>query len=142
MVGQVYLGFPFGRKVWVEEEGMLKARSWGGVCILTLQAQPDTLVHSRRRCCEGLARSGVQESKAACDGGGKTPCHQGKGTTLGLWLSYAHAPSPTLSSAGQELRVCSKGGGQAVHKETRLTELEHPGLRRHCVWLRGGGCGP
>lgn len=31
--------------------------------MLALQAQPDTLVRSRRRCCEGLAQSGVQEAK-------------------------------------------------------------------------------
>lgn len=62
-MGGPYLGFPFGRKAQVEEEGMLKAWSGGDLCILALQAQPDTLVCSRRRCCEGLAQSGAQEAK-------------------------------------------------------------------------------
>lgn len=38
--------------------------------------------------------------------------------------------------------VCAAKEGQAAHEEPQLTEMDDPGLRRCCVWLRGGGCGP
>lgn len=39
-------------------------------------------------------------------------------------------------------RVRSKGGGQAAHEEPQLTEMDDPGVRRRCIWLRGGSCRP
>jgi len=107
-VGGPYLGFASGRKAWAEEEGMPKAWSGRDVCILAVQAHPDTPEHFRRRCWEDPSQSGAQEAKQHAMEGER---HFVKGREP-LWGCSLHiltlCPQPWLAQAKEGARLHSR----------------------------------